>query len=684
VSKPATPAADEAAGLRRALHRHDHLYYVLAQPEISDREYDRLLLRLTELETAHPELRSPDSPTQRVGGAPLQSFASVRHRVPMLSLANTYNVEEVREFDARLRRLLRSDTPVDYVVEPKVDGVAISVRYEHGRLVAGATRGDGVTGDDVTANLRTLRSLPLLLRGDAPPPALEVRGEVFIAREAFARLNEERVEAGQPPFANPRNAAAGSLKLLDPTEVARRPLDALFYGVGDAPEGAYLTQSALLDALRGFGLRVAARRWVRHGIDEAIEALQALHAARAEFPFAIDGAVIKLEDRTAYARLGATGKAPRWAVAYKYEPEQAETLLRAITVQVGRTGVLTPVAELEPVAVSGTTVSRATLHNEDEIRRKDIRVGDRVVVEKAGEIIPAIVSVVLAARPPDAVPFVMPDACPACGERAVRVEGEVALRCENLHCPAQCKRWVRHFASRTAMDIEGLGEALVDQLVDRGLVRDPADLYALGEQALAALDRMGDKSAANLVQAIAASRTRELWRLVHGLGIRHVGVRSAQGLAAHFRTLDALLAATLDELERVPDVGAIVAASVRGTLDDARQRGVLQRLRAHGVAPPPAPPPPTGGGLAGKSFVLTGTLASCTREAATEAIQQRGGKVSGSVSRKTSCVVAGADAGSKLDKARTLGIPILDEDAFRALLAGDGIEQRDTGEQETQ
>ena len=653
--------------LRAELHRHNHLYYVEARPEITDRQFDRLLAELEALERAHPEFASPDSPTVRVGGQPLESFATIVHAAPMISLANTYNKDEVRAFDARIVKQLGS-APGDYVVEPKIDGLAVSLRYEHGSLVHGATRGDGQKGDEITVNLRTIRSIPLRLAVDPPPPVLEVRGEVFMTRDGFTRLNAEREEAGLEPFANPRNAAAGSLKLLDPREVAKRPLDAVFYGTGQVEGVAWDLHRDMLAALRTLGFKTPPRWFVCPDIDAVLKALDDLHDARHGYAFEIDGAVIKVDRRALYADLGATSKSPRWACAYKYEPEQAETTLRDITIQVGRTGVLTPVAELDPVPLSGTTVSRATLHNEDEIRRKDIRIGDRVVVEKKGEIIPAVVSVNLAKRPAGARAFSMPSACPVCGSPVERREGEVAVRCVNLQCPAQLKRWLRHFAARAAMDIEGMGEAIVDALVDQGLARSPADLFRIDRAKLIDLERMGEKSADNLLKAVDSARTADLWRVIHALGIPHVGVSLSRALADSFRDLDALAAADEARLCHVEDVGPIVARNIVAFFANPQTRAFLADLRSLGVHPtPPAGAPGGEQPFAGKTFVLTGTLPTLSREEASEIIRQLGGKTAGSVSAKTHYVLAGEDAGSKLEKARALKVAVIDEAEFRRM-----------------
>ncbi len=665
----ASTAKNRIAQLTRELNEHSRLYYEENRPVIPDREFDALLRELEDLERAHPDLAQPDSPTQRVGGKPLDRFESVAHRVPMMSLANTYSKDELREFDARLRKLAGS-TPFSYVLEPKVDGLAVSLRYENGLLVQGATRGDGRTGDNITQNLKTIRSIPLRLAGENLPEVLEVRGEVFMPKAAFAELNRRRDEAGEAAFANPRNAAAGTLKLLDPNAVRQRRLDAVFYAVGEVRGPSLATHSELLGQLAAFGLPVAGRKWPCENIDAALDALDELQAMKRDFPYEIDGGVIKVNERALYEELGYTAKSPRWAVAYKYEPERAETTLLDITVQVGRTGVLTPVAELEPVLVSGSTVSRATLHNEEEIRRKDLRIGDRVYVEKAGEVIPAVVGVNFAARPVGATEFTMPTHCPVCGSLAARREGEVALRCENLQCPAQAKRWIRHFAARGAMDIEGLGDALVEQLVDGGLIRDPTDLYALKPGQLASLERMGEKSEANVLAGIQASTRRDLWRLIFGLGIPHVGQRSAQTLEEHFADLDALIAASEEALQALPDVGPVVAKSIAGYFRQPAVAELVERLRCAGVnlkARDQAAPDEEGP-FAGKTFVLTGTLSQFTRDEASEEIRKRGGKTVGSVSKNTDYVLAGESAGSKLDKARKLGIAILDEAAFTALL----------------
>ncbi len=651
------------------LRRHNELYYQQAQPEISDREYDALLAELQELERAHPEWAADDSPTREIGEKPLAAFENVQHAVPMLSLANTYNKDELRAFDGRIRKWL-GEAKFSYVLEPKIDGVAVTLRYEDGQLVLGATRGDGRTGDDITRNIRTIGNIPDRLKTDQPPRVLEVRGEVYMSKDGFVELNRQRQEDGLAVFANPRNAAAGSLKQLDSRIAAERPLFAVCYAIGEVEGVQFETHAELLKALEAFGLPVNPRVWTVGDVEELLNALDELESLRHEFPFEMDGGVVKVNERAWYEELGYTAKSPRWAVAYKYEPERAETTLRDITVQVGRTGILTPVAELEPVTVAGSTISRATLHNEDEIRRKDIRIGDRVWIEKAGEVIPAVVAVNKEARTGTEKIFEMPDACPVCKGPVSRREGEVALRCENLQCPAQLKQWLRHFASRGAMDIEGLGEVLVDQLVDRELVSSPADLYSLTLEQVSGLERMGEKSAQNVLAGIEASKQRDLWRLVAGLGIRHVGVRSAQALAAHFGQLHALRDADQAALEAVPDIGPIVAFSIKSFFESEPNRHLLDELEAKGVniTADRSNQPSADGPFSGKTFVLTGTLSGMTRDEASERIRALGGAVTSSVSKKTDYVVAGEKAGSKLAKAEKLGVMILDEAAFVSLL----------------
>ncbi|MCS7337086.1 MAG: NAD-dependent DNA ligase LigA [Verrucomicrobiae bacterium] len=665
------------AKLVEEIRKHDYHYYVLAKPLISDHEYDKLYRELIELEKKFPELITPDSPTQRVGGAPLPEFKPHQHAVPMLSLDNTYSEAEVNEFINRVRRMLPGEK-LEWVVEPKIDGVAVTLRYENGRLAVGATRGDGFTGDDITANLKTIRSVPLVLHGDldAVPTVLEVRGEVYMTRQGFERLNAERKAAGEELFANPRNAAAGSLKLLDPREVANRPLDIVLYGLGqvagERPKSKVpSTQLELLDWLKSLGFKTPERAWFCKSEAELFDAIAELDKVRRNFPYETDGAVIKLNSFDQQRRLGATAKAPRWAIAYKYAAEQAQTKLKGITVQVGRTGTLTPVAELEPVFLAGSTISRATLHNEDYIREKDIRIGDTVIIEKAGEVIPAVVGVVLEKRTGNETVFKFPKTCPECGSKVVKeqtadaTEG-AAWRCPNPDCPAQIRGRIEHWCSRGAMDIEGAGEVLVAQLVKTGLVRDVADLYNLKLEQVAALERMGEKSARNFLDSVEASKQRDMWRVLYGLGILHVGAGVAKTLARHFATLDDVLNASAEELTRVEDVGSVIANSIVHWRNQERNKKLIEKLRQAGINFKSSlySARPAVGPFAGKTFVLTGTLSSMTREEATAKIESLGGKVASSVSKKTDFVVAGADPGSKLDKARQLGVKVINESEF--------------------
>jgi len=660
------------------IRRHDHAYYVLAQPTISDQEYDRLYHELIDLEQAHPELITPDSPTQRVGGQPLKEFRPVRHLEPMMSLDNTYSQADLREFVNRVQRLLPKES-LDWVVEPKIDGVAINLRYEQGAFSCGATRGDGTTGDDITANLRTIRSIPTRLHGaDGFPRLLEVRGEVYLTKAGFEKLNAERRAAGEETFANPRNAAAGSLKQLDPRIVAKRPLDVVLYGVGrvEGARQAIRSQSEMLDWLKALEFKTPEKTWHCKSADELVAAIEALDKVRGTFRYQTDGAVIKLNSFEQRQRVGFTSKAPRWAIAYKYAAEQAETLLKGITVQVGRTGALTPVAELEPVFLAGSTISRATLHNEDYIRQKDIRIGDTVTIEKAGEVIPAVVDVVLTRRSGKEIPFRFPQTCPECGSKVSRAPGlepgeaGVVWRCLNPDCPAQVRGRIEHWCSRGAMDIEGGGEVLVRQLVASGLVRDVADLYSLKLAEVAGLERMGEKSAQNFLQGVAESKTRDMWRVLYGLGILHVGAGVAKALGRCFSTLDDVFAAGLDRLTQCEDVGAVIAQSIVQWHGDSRNRQLLERLRKAGVnfKSELYQPRAAAGPLAGKTFVLTGTLPNLKREEAAAKIEAAGGKISSSVSKKTDYVVAGTEAGSKLDKAQKLGVKVIDEEGLLELL----------------
>jgi DNA ligase (NAD+) len=652
------------AELRALVAHHNRLYYDEAAPEITDREFDKLLRELADLEQAHPEFADADSPTRRVGGRPLEEFLPARHIVPMQSLDNTYSSDELRDFIARVERLAEGRS-LSFTVEPKVDGVAISLLYEHGRLARAATRGDGTTGDDVTGNVLTIEGIPRRLRGHHPE-RVEIRGEIHIPKQAFADLNAARDEAGLPAFANPRNAAAGSIKQLDPSVTAERKLAGVFYGVGAWEGEAPSTGSGIIGCIRDWGLPVPSTILAADNADGVLEAVGKLGAIRHDFAYETDGAVVKLDSMALRREFGSTAKAPRWAIAYKYEPERATTRLTGITVQVGRTGTLTPVAELEPVTVSGSTISRATLHNDEEIARKDIRIGDLVVVEKAGEVIPAVVEVKKEARDGSEHVFRMPDHCPSCGS-PVHKEG-VAWKCSSASCPAQVRRRIRHFASRQAMDIEGLGESLVDQLVDAGLVGRLPDIYKLDGDRLAALERMGSKSAANLMEAIETSKTRQLWRLLNGLGIPHVGVTSARDLATRFHTLDKLRAADVPTLLAIHSIGEVMAVAIHEWFANPGNLELVEALRAAGLnfGEADAPAPETGDTLAGTIWVLTGTL-SVSRGEASDTIRRLGGKVTGSVSKKTTHLLAGEDAGSKLTKARELGIPVIDEETFREM-----------------
>jgi DNA ligase (NAD+) len=684
------------AQLVEEISRHDHAYYVLAQPTISDREYDRLYHELLDLEQQFPQLVTPDSPTQRVSGQPLKEFKQVQHVQPMLSLDNTYSQEDVRDFVNRVQKLLPGEK-LEWIVEPKVDGVAINLRYEQGVFTCGSTRGDGTTGDDITANLKTIRSIPSRLhsgtgvssvhggasggdRRDACPTLLEVRGEVYLTKAGFEKLNAERKAAGEEEFANPRNAAAGSLKQLDPRIVAKRPLDIVVYGLGQLEGAAQSPQQhdQMLAWLKALGFKTPDRTWHCRSADELLAAIEALDQVRRKFAYETDGAVIKLNSFAQREVAGFTSKAPRWSIAYKYAAEQAETLLKGITVQVGRTGALTPVAELEPVFLAGSTISRATLHNEDYIRQKDIRIGDTVKIEKAGEVIPAVVDVVLHRRTGKEASFRFPAQCPECGSKISRapgvVEGDegVVWRCVNPDCPAQVRGRLEHWCARGAMDIEGGGEVLVRQLVQTSLVRDVAELYSLKLSDVAGLERMGEKSARNLLDGIEASKQRDMWRVLYGLGILHVGAGVAKALGRGFATLDDVFAASVDQLTECEDVGEVIAQSVVQWYGDPRNRRLIEGLRKAGLNFKSAlyQPRAAAGPLAGKTFVLTGTLPTLKREEAAAKIEAAGGKVSGSVSKKTDYVVAGADAGSKLDKAQKLGVKIIGEAELLRLCAG--------------
>jgi len=666
----AAKAATRAAQLRGLLERYNYRYHALDDPEVPDAEYDRLMLELRTLETQHPELLTSDSPTQRVGAAPVAAFGTVKHRLAMLSLDNAFSDEEVRDFDRRIRERLDLEGPVRYSAEPKLDGLAVSARYENGVYVQGATRGDGETGEDITQNLKTVKALPMKLRAARPPPVLEVRGEVFMPLAGFERFNREAIARGEKSFVNPRNAAAGSLRQLDPRMTAARPLDLFIYGLGIVEGGDLPTRhSAILQALRHWGFKICPQSRVVEAADGCLDYYREMGALRPKLPYQIDGVVYKVDDLDLQRRLGFISRAPRWAVAHKFPAEEALTTVRDIEFQVGRTGALTPVARLEPVFVGGVTVSNATLHNMDELTRKDVRVGDTVVIRRAGDVIPEVVSVLPERRVAGAMLVTLPSVCPVCGSPVAREADQAVARCTGGRiCAAQRKEEIKHFASRRALDIQGLGDKLVEQLVDRDWVRTPADLFDLQGEQLATLERMGDKSAQKLQSAIVGSKRTTLPRFLYALGIRDVGEATALALAQHFGDVPALRQAGEDEIQRVPDVGPVVAKNVAAYFHDPENAAIVDRLLASGVTWPAPAPINAHSELTGKTFVLTGTLQALTREAAAEAIVQLGGKVSGSVSKKTHYVVAGADAGSKLKKAQQLGITVLDEAAFLELV----------------
>jgi DNA ligase (NAD+) len=664
----AAKASERVAELRREIRRHEHLYYALDAPEIADQEYDALERELRDLEAAHPELVTPDSPTQRVGDRPSTSFEAVAHRVPMLSLDNTYNEDELREFEQRIFRQV-GEREMAYTAELKIDGVSIALHYEQGRLARALTRGDGVRGDDVTTNVRAIRAVPLQLQGD-PPAELEARGEVFLPRSRFDRVNREREERGEEPFANPRNSTSGTLKSLDPKVVASRGLDVYLYQVAHLAGGKLQSQSEALAQLRAWGLRTNPTSERCVGLDQVIAFLAKWQERRETLEYDIDGVVVKVDSFALQRELGFTSKFPRWAIAYKYPARQATARVEKIAVYVGRTGKLTPVAHLDPVPLGGVVVARATLHNEEDLARKDVREGDTVLIERGGDVIPKVVQVILSKRPAEAAPWEPPTHCPVCGSEAVKPEGEVNRRCPNASCPAQVEERLKHFTRREAMDIEGLGDALVRQLMEKDLVRDFAALYALGErrEELLALERMAEKSADNLLAGIEASKDRELHRLLFGLGIRFVGERAASLLARQFRTMDALMAATPEAIEAIPGVGPVVAQSVSEWFADESNRALVAKLQAAGVRMEETGGRPASTALVGKSFVLTGGLDTLSRDQAKAAIESRGGRVVSSVSKKTDFVVVGQDAGSKHEKAKELGLAILDEAAFLELL----------------
>ncbi len=655
------------AELRKQIARHDELYYRQTEPEISDQEYDALKRELADLEAANPELDFGPSPTQAVGDDRVEGFAKVKHGVPMLSLDNTYNEGELRDFDTRLRKIFPNESALPYLVEPKIDGVALSLTYEKGKFVRAVTRGNGTEGDDVTANLKHLPGIPAELKGSGHPDMVEIRAEIYMRNEEFARINAEREEAGLPVFANPRNLTAGTIKQL--AGIGDRQLQLVCYGIGDCRPLIFETQSDIHAAIRDWGLDGQEKLWRVEGIDAAWKAIEELDEIRHQFAYWTDGAVIKLDNLAWQQEAGFTSKAPRWAIAYKFAAEQAETLLKAISVQIGRTGVVTPVAELEPVQLAGTTVSRATLHNEDEIKRKDIRPGDTVLVQKAGEIIPQVLKVNLDKRSAGSQPFDYAAFLKEQGIEAERIEGQAAWRIVGKDDPTQLRRKLTHFASKAAMDIENLGEAVVDQLVSRELVRDAADLYNLTTDQVLGLDKFKEKSTGNLIRAIEASKQQELWRLIHGLGIPHVGAQASKDLARHFHSLPKLAEASPEDLEAIDGVGGIMAKAIRDWFGSPEHQALISRLQEHGLKMEEAVDEAVSDGpLAGKTVVLTGTLPSLTRDEATAMIEKAGGKTSSSVSKKTDYVLAGESAGSKLDKAHKLGVEVIDEQAFRELV----------------
>ncbi len=667
-----------AAELREAIHRHNYLYYVLDEPEVSDAEYDRLMQELIALESAYPEFVVPDSPTQRVGAPPLEKFETIAHTVPMLSLENAFAEEEALAFDKRVQRFLKTDSPLLYTAEPKMDGVAVEITYENGRLVEASTRGDGYTGELITPNIRTIKTVPLALISTpsmAIPSRLEVRGEVFIPLDAFKQLNKERLDNGEALFANPRNAAAGSLRQLDSRITANRPLEIFCYGVGTVTDLEFTSHWKILQRLKALEFRVNPHIKPRAGIRDILVYYRGLLDKRHEFPYEMDGIVIKVDDLALQKKLGEKARSPRWAMAYKFPATQETTRILKINVQVGRTGVLTPVAHLEPVHVGGVTVSRATLHNEDEIKKKDIRVGDTVLIQRAGDVIPEVVKIITTRRTGVEQPFKMPATSPGCNSKVFRLEGEAACRCVNASCPAQLKERIKHFASKSAFDIDGLGDNLVGRLVDKGLLKSYVDLFLIDKATIAGLERMGEKSAQNLMDAIAKSKKVSLDRFVYALGIRHVGEHIAHVLARRFKSLSALMSAATDELMAVDEIGPRVSESVRAFFENLENQGNIKRMLKAGVTIETREAA-TKEALSGKTFVLTGALESMTRSQATDRIEAMGGRVSSSVSRKTTYMVAGKDPGSKLDKAKELGVGILNEKEFIEISSGERLWQR--------
>ncbi|MBT0653719.1 NAD-dependent DNA ligase LigA [Geomobilimonas luticola] len=662
-------AAQRMSELRAEIERHNRLYYQEDRPEITDAEYDLLFRELLALEEQHPDLATPSSPTRRVGSAPLEKFAQLRHRVPMLSLENAFTEAEIAEFDERVKRFLgmAGDREIEYVCEPKMDGLAVELVYEDGIFSVGSTRGDGFTGEEITRNLKTVRSIPLRLATDTPPNLLEMRGEVYLPLAPFQRLNAEREEAGEPPFANPRNAAAGSLRQLDSRITARRPLSIFCYAPGMVEGAEFTSQSHFLATIKTWGLPVNPLIRTVAGITGITDYYREMLAQRESLPYEIDGVVVKVDSFSLQRELGEKSRSPRWAVAVKFPPRQAVTLVEDIIPQVGRTGVVTPVAHLRPVVVSGVMVSRATLHNWEEMEKKDIRIGDTVVVERAGDVIPAVVRVLTEKRTGAERHLPIPASCPECGSEVVKIPEEVAVRCLGLSCPAQIRESIIHFASRRAMDIEGLGDKFIEQLLRLKLVRNVADLYSLTQEDFMQFERMGDKLAENLLNAIAASRERELSRFIYALGIRHVGEHTAKLLANAFGSIHNLAKASEEELLAIREVGPQVAQSIRTFFHNRDNMEVVERLLAAGVTPS-VTEKKVGGRFTGKTFVFTGTLTRFTRDDAKKLVEDEGGHAAGSVSKKTDYVVAGEEAGSKLEKARQLGVKVLTEDEFLAML----------------